>query len=283
MVSGAVLSDEVSYSKRNISVHILPAPSNTDGILGKIKLMLYSPIWIWKSYKLLTPKDVIMARAPDSIGFLGWLISRFTRLPRFAKFANQWENYENEPLGYRIQKICYRARNFGGPVMIYGEGNDRHPHLIPFFPPGISHQDWEKAEIAAERRMPPPPFRLLFVGRFFYIKGADILMEAVKFLNDWREDLVVDLIGDGPERPFIQEQISRYGLANIYLHGWFVWRRRWPNPPFSARLRWWEVTLLLASFRLLDPRNGGLVEALGRFWGMLTLISNKPAETLEKL
>jgi glycosyltransferase involved in cell wall biosynthesis len=215
-----ILADEVPYTERNITVAILPAPVNTEGVWGKIKLILFSPIWFWKSYKMLSAKDVIMARGPESIGFLGWLVSRFSRLPRFAKYVNQWEGYETEPLGYRVQRRLYRSRTFGGPVMIYGPADDRYPHLVPFFPMGISQKEWDQAGTLAKQRVSPPPFHLLFVGRFFHLKGIDILMDAVKILKGQRDDLVVDLVGDGPERRGIEELIARYGITNIYLHGW---------------------------------------------------------------
>jgi glycosyltransferase involved in cell wall biosynthesis len=217
---GQVLADDVAYVEKNISVFCLPAPANTDGFLGKMKLAFYTPLWIWQSCIMLASRDVIMARGPDSIGFLGWLVSRFNRWPRFAKYADQWEGFAGEPLGYRIQKMFYRARNFGGPVMIYGALDDHCPHLVPFFTSGISRAEWEQAGSLIKQRTNPPPFRLLFVGRFVYFKGIDILLDALSILNDQRSDLVLDLVGDGPERLAIENRIKHLQLTNISLHGW---------------------------------------------------------------
>ena len=218
--SGQPLADDVNYSEKNISIIRLPAPANTDGIPGKIKLGLYAPIWAWQSLKQLSPDDVLLARGPDSIGFLGWLVSRFNGLPRFAKYADQWDGFAGEPLGYRLQKMCYRRRSFGGPVMIYGASDPQRPHLIPFFTSGISCEEWERAGVQIERRVEAPPYRLLFVGRFVHFKGIDILLDALKILNNQRDDLVLDLVGDGPELPAIRKQIARYRLTNVTLHGW---------------------------------------------------------------
>lgn len=76
---GSPLSDDVPYSESNVGVHLLRAPDNTDGLVGKVKLAFMAPFWLRESYRLLTPGDVVMARGPDSIGFLGWLVTRFNR------------------------------------------------------------------------------------------------------------------------------------------------------------------------------------------------------------
>ena len=71
----------------------------------------------------------------------------------------------------------------------------------------------------------------------------------------------------------------QYGVM-VVRNGWFVWRKRWPNPPFGSKLKWLLITLLLAFLRLVDLRRSGFEEALGRFWGMLTLLFRKQGVSL---
>jgi len=54
---------------------------------------------------------------------------------------------------------------------------------------------------------------VLFIGRFHRQKGADLLIEAARrFLPRLRETTLL-LIGEGPEKPRLQKQAQRYGLA----------------------------------------------------------------------
>src|SRR5207247_932846 len=36
----------------------------------------------------------------------------------------------------------------------------------------------------------------------------------------------------------------RYGIM-VVRNGWFVWRRRWPNPGFVSCCKWWAITSVL--------------------------------------
>jgi GT2 family glycosyltransferase len=70
----------------------------------------------------------------------------------------------------------------------------------------------------------------------------------------------------------------RYGEM-IVRNGWFVWRRRWPDPPLSSRACWWATTLLLSVCRLADVARRGArgraqIEAMGRLWGLAKLVCN---------
>lgn len=218
--SGRILADAIPYTEKNIQFSFLPAPDNTDGFMGKLKLLFYASAWVWSAVRLLKPGDVLMARGPDSIGFLGFIASMFGRWPRFAKYADQWENFPGEPLGYRLQKYFYRSPSFGGPVMIYGASDSRHPNWVPFFTSGVSTEEWMRAAERVKSRQPPPPYRLLFAGRLVYFKGADILLQALVLLNQKRHDIVLDLVGDGPERPRIEALIQENQLDNVNLYGW---------------------------------------------------------------
>jgi glycosyltransferase involved in cell wall biosynthesis len=54
---------------------------------------------------------------------------------------------------------------------------------------------------------------LLFVGRLIERKGADVLVEAFGLLAAAHPDLTLTIVGDGPERPRLEEIARGHGLG----------------------------------------------------------------------
>jgi len=74
----------------------------------------------------------------------------------------------------------------------------------------------------------------------------------------------------------------KYGKL-VVRNGWYVWRVRFPNPSFKAKIQWHAVMILLADIRLLNVftgpgRNGAFFEFLGRRCGLIELIFTKPGK-----
>jgi len=67
----------------------------------------------------------------------------------------------------------------------------------------------------------------------------------------------------------------------VARNGWYVWRVKYPNPKLIARIKWNLTSLLLTLIRfsnIINTKNKkeAYTEALGRMYGWLTLIFNKP-------
>jgi glycogen synthase len=58
-----------------------------------------------------------------------------------------------------------------------------------------------------------PVRRLAFVGRLVRQKGVDVLIAAMKLLDDRFPDLHLAIAGDGDERPALEAQAAQLGLA----------------------------------------------------------------------
>jgi len=72
----------------------------------------------------------------------------------------------------------------------------------------------------------------------------------------------------------------KYGKM-VARNGWYVWRVSNPNPSFKIRIKWNATFLLLMKLRGLNVFTTSncleaLTETLGRAYGWLTLIFNKP-------
>ena len=62
--------------------------------------------------------------------------------------------------------------------------------------------------------------KLLFVGRLASIKGLPVLIDAIKLLVMNYPNLVLTIVGDGPDRRLLEEQTKQLGLeSNIHFIG----------------------------------------------------------------
>lgn len=90
--------------------------------------------------------------------------------------------------------------------------HDRPVSLVPF---GSSVPVPEEIPAVAAA----PPFRLLFVGRLVERKGVHYLLEAVAAARE-RVAVVVDVVGEGPMRPALEERVRELDLEDaVRFHG----------------------------------------------------------------
>jgi glycosyltransferase involved in cell wall biosynthesis len=215
------LSDAIPYTGTNISFVGLDPVFYSGNLLGKLKLLAAAPRRVFIAAKCLTPTCVAMARGPDSIGFLGVILTRSNRLLRFAKYAGQWEKYPGEPLGYKIQRLVYRSRYFGGPVIVNASPDHRRPHVVPLFNASISRHEWAEAGQKVKTRQFAPPYRLLFVGRLTPAKGLDILLRAFQKVIYQGKSVMLDIVGEGGERNHLETLSQELNIVNqVTFHGW---------------------------------------------------------------
>lgn len=60
---------------------------------------------------------------------------------------------------------------------------------------------------------------VLFTGRLTRHKGVDYLIRAARQI---KAEIVI--LGDGPERPYLQQLITKYKLSNVHMLGYFSQR-----------------------------------------------------------
>lgn len=118
------------------------------------------------------------------------------------------------------------------------------------------------------------PLRVAFLGRLVAYKGADMLLEAAASLV--REGrVVIDVIGDGPERPHLEELARRLGIEESVRFAGFV-----PHIEMSARLVESDV-LALPSIRefgggvVLEAMMLGLVPIVVDYAGPTELVTSE--------
>lgn len=120
--------------------------------------------------------------------------------------------------------------------------------------------------ISAPTREHAERVRLLYVGRFTYDKGVDLLLSVLARLSD--EQWTLHLVGDGPQRARLEEMTEQLGLKErVAFVPWvnaqtladeyaqadvFVHPARWPEP-FGRTI----VEALMRGVPVVVPEKGG--------------------------
>jgi len=122
--------------------------------------------------------------------------------------------------------------------------------VVDFPVNGISGESLA-AEGPADRR---DGFRLLYVGRFDPIKGLPLALEALRILQAVAPAARLELVGEGPERPRLEELAARLGVADRVV--WTPWS---PRAEIFEKMRRNDVFLFPS---LRDGGGAVVVEAM---------------------
>jgi colanic acid/amylovoran biosynthesis glycosyltransferase len=116
----------------------------------------------------------------------------------------------------RIAQLITAISYFGkSQIMLWSEPSDWHK--IEVVPLGIDLAGWQPA-VFRER---PEPFQLIAVGRIAAAKGYPLLLDAMAQLRSERKDVRLTLVGDGPERPQLEQYAAQLGISDrVSFAGW---------------------------------------------------------------
>ncbi len=101
-------------------------------------------------------------------------------------------------------------------------------------------------------RSDPPAF--LYVGRLRRYKRVDVAIEALALARRERPELTLDIAGSGDDRPRLEQQVARLGLADaVRFHGFVaeavklrLLRTTWANL-FPSPKEGWGITVMEAA------------------------------------
>jgi colanic acid/amylovoran biosynthesis glycosyltransferase len=90
-------------------------------------------------------------------------------------------------------------------------------HKLIYVPLGIDAAEYA---VGPPRTVSSPP-RLLCVGRLAPEKGQALLLEAIAALNAEARPVQLRLVGDGPDRAWLEKRAAELGIAsNVEFAGW---------------------------------------------------------------
>jgi GT2 family glycosyltransferase len=218
-------------------------------------------------------------RHPDAVGVGGLITNETNWMPADKKKGNslgtfRWGEWERrDDFRWRLRKLLFLDSPLApGWMPPFGHGRpsnyppDGNDYQVEFVMGGASA--WRRTIFDTCR------FSIYFDGYGLY-EDLDFCIRASRNGSIY---LCTRAQLEHHHAPGGRPNLFRYGKM-VIRNGWYVWRQRWPYPPFIVKVKWWLVTLLLVFLRLIDFRNAGYQEAMGRFWGMLTLWFDKPERT----
>jgi len=194
-----------------------------DTFISKVGLLLRAPAYTRAILSELRTADAVHVRCPAGISLVALAIFAILRkpIPRWYKYAGNWQPEGGEPLGYRIQRWWLRQNLSRGIATVNGAWPAQPPHVIPFENPCITEAERLRAGEFARLKQSSTPLRLLFVGRLDSGKGADKVVRICEKLKQQQLNFHCDLIGDGHLRSKIEKHIAVAGLqAQVRIHGW---------------------------------------------------------------
>lgn len=119
-------------------------------------------------------------------------------------------------------------------------------------------------------------FSTYFEGYGLY-EDADFSLRALKFgKNVVATNVLLEHHHDVAGRP----NMFKYGKM-VIRNGWYVWRVKYSAPNLIAKLKWNLIAVFLTILRFINifttrNKKEAFTESIGRFYGLLTLIFNKP-------
>ena len=174
-------------------------------------------------YRLLRRErfDVVHAHKFGS-NVWGTLIGRLARVPVIVAHEHTW-SFEGEPLRKLLDRQLIGR---GSSVFVAVSEEDRRkmieiegvrPGKLLFVPNGISGRGPVGIDVRAQLGIPPEARVIGTLGVLRPQKALDVLIRAAAPLLREMPDLRVLIVGEGPERPVLEQLVEREGLGDQVL------------------------------------------------------------------
>jgi glycosyltransferase involved in cell wall biosynthesis len=202
--------------------HVTVPPAGGDRTVDRLLAMGAVPRWAITINRELRSADIAHVRCPAGISMVALGILAVRRKPRdrWIKYAGNWAPPGPEAWTYRVQRSWLSRGWARGVVTVNGQWPHQPPWIRPFDNPTLTDDEVRAGRLAAGAKPLAPPHRLVFAGRLESAKGADVAVATVLELRRRGHDVVIDLIGDGPLRPWVEKQIADADPGCVRMHGW---------------------------------------------------------------
>jgi glycosyltransferase involved in cell wall biosynthesis len=184
----------------------------------KLGVLMQTPNMFYHILKNILRTDVIHVRAPSTPAIIAILLSFiFTNKIWWNKYAGNWGE-PKPPFSYNLQRYLLRNAKFS-KVTVNGIWDKQPKHLLSFENPCLNLDNRIDGKSILKYKKYTPKFHLCFVGHLTFLKGADILLEALKDLKNITLIDTVHIIGSGELYQEFQKLCSEVNFKIIF-HGY---------------------------------------------------------------
>ncbi len=249
--AGPAPASAIPYRAPNVRLRLVPAAGGATlgakaGALGRV------PTYAAAVASELGHADIVHVRAPAAIAMVAMALLSVRRRPRrrWFKYAGSWAAAPGQPRSYRLQRWWLRRGFRSALVTVNGAVQGERPGVRSLLNPCLEEEELEAGRRVAGAKRLSDPVSLLFVGALVEFKGPHRVVEAAAGLRRDGVAVRVELVGDGPMRPAIEELEAATGPGLATMHGWM------------PRTRLGEL-LAAAHFVVLPSRSEGWPKVLG--------------------
>lgn len=182
--------------------------------------------------------DIVHIHTDAGIGIFGKIVSAVLKIPSVVTYHTMYEDYTHyagvlKGVANRVVKtfskfIAEQCTEFIAPSLktkdkIREYGADRYINIVPT---GIDFKRFQHGNVDNEKiKIIKNKFSLtgkkvvLSLGRLAKEKSIDVIIEGFEYYLKTTQDLntVLLIVGDGPEKPILVEQVARLGIEKFVV------------------------------------------------------------------
>lgn len=249
-----------AYGHQNIRLMPIPA-FNILSFTGVLRTLFYIPKIVLTMVKAMRTANHLHLRCPGNVGLLACMVQVFfPKKRKTAKYAGNWDPQSKQPVSYKLQQKILRNERLtkNMSVLVYGEWQEKSKNIVPFFT--ASYHSEECTELPVKQFT--PPYSFLFVANLAPGKNVLYAVKLVQKLAEKGLAYTFTIIGDGEERPLLEEYLANTKTGFINFLG---------NQDKETVKKYYQNS----QFLVLPSNSEGWpkVVAEAMFWGCVPVVS----------
>ncbi|RLF54925.1 MAG: hypothetical protein DRN35_02015 [Thermoplasmata archaeon] len=182
-----------------------------------IRYLILPPV-TWIQLKRLWKKHGPFIIHAHSAGLYGYIISLFTSAYKIP-MVKDIQDLSDPPWSAKAGNVrMYIGTGNAVEQKLLELGIERERMIIH---PALNPPQLEDIAKTIKQKVISDHIRVLFVAALRPYKAPDVVLKAFKIIEEQRDDIILDIIGEGSEEKWCKRFIKKNGLKNVKMHGTF--------------------------------------------------------------